>query len=156
MSDPWLNDDVVMACADLAERAGARDFEFGYVHEGVPVEEAGWYAHVNFKGARVIVQDHTSPTNAAFALAQKLLANGLCRCGERVTLTDFNAGCRWRLMGPRWEPGCAVDPIEVNADDRGDLDALKRAIRNQLGVRAPTTGPPVRERKRGKHRMKRK
>lgn len=134
-NDAGLGDDVITACANLAERAGARNFEVGYVHEDVPVEEAGWYAHVTFVGARIIAENHTSPGNAALELAQKLLTNGLCRCGQRVTLTDFAAGCRWRLVGPRWEPSCDTPLIRVTGGDRGNVAAMKQALDQQVAQR---------------------
>ena len=103
MSD-YINDDVVMACAQLIGRSGASGFEIGYLHDDVPVEEAGWYAHAQFQGARITVQDHRSPTGAALALAERLLSGATCRCRRPVTLSDGQDGCRWRLVGNRWEP----------------------------------------------------
>lgn len=121
----------VIACADLAGRAGARSFEIGYVHEGVPVEQAGWYAHAQYRGARITAGDQVGPAEAAMALAEKLLTGAKCRCGRLVALRDheafafFRSGmadgstwtateaaragqCRWRLVGDRWEPSCPV------------------------------------------------
>jgi hypothetical protein len=122
-----MNTDTVEACADLVDRTGARGFEIGYVHEDVPVEEAGWYAHATFQGVRIQAPDHRSPSAAALALAEKLLTGGMCKCGQRVTLTDQRAGCRWRLMGKRWEPGCDAPSVHVDGR-RGDLDAMQRAM----------------------------
>jgi hypothetical protein len=34
----------------MAGRAGAREFEIGYLHDDVPLEDAGWYAHVQYQG----------------------------------------------------------------------------------------------------------
>lgn len=124
----WMHGDAVVACADLVNRCGASDFALGFLHDDVPVEEAAWYAQAMFKGARVIAQDHRAPSAAALALAEKLLAGGQCRCGKAVTLDDAHAGCRWQLMGKRWEPGCSVPSIHMEEGTRGDLDAMRRAM----------------------------
>lgn len=126
-----MNDDVVIACADLVNRTGASGFEIGHVHEDVPVEDAGWYAHATFQGARVQVQDHRSPTAAALALGERLLQDASCRCGRKVTLSDSQPRrCRWRLMGAHWEPGCDAAPVRVESG-RGDLAAMNRAMRRR-------------------------
>lgn len=123
--------DKVVACADLVGRAGARQFEIGFVHEGVPVAEAGWYCHAQYRGARITAEDQAGPAQAAMALARKLLTGAKCRCGKLVALsaggavafrkpqmadgTQWTAAeaaqagqCRWRLVGDRWEPSCPV------------------------------------------------
>lgn len=126
-----INSDVVIACADLVGRAGARDFEIGYVHDDVPVEEAGWYAHASYQGARLQAQDHRSPSAAALALAERILSGGTCRCGRPVALADGQTGaCRWQLLGKRWEPGCDAPSVKV-AGRRGDLDAMHAALREK-------------------------
>jgi hypothetical protein len=107
-----MHGDAVIACADLIGRTGATGFELGYLHDGVPVEEAGWYAHANYRGTRIMTDEHRSPSAAALALAERLLAGGMCRCGQPVTLDDDRPGCRWQLMGKRWEPGCDAEPIQ--------------------------------------------
>jgi hypothetical protein len=68
-----LNEDAVIACADLVARAGASQFEFGHMHDDVPVEEAGWYATAFYRGTRITVDERRSPTEAAMALAERLL-----------------------------------------------------------------------------------
>lgn len=123
--------DAVIACADLVGRAGAKDFEIGYVHEGVPVEDAGWYAVATYQGARVMVDEHRSPTGAAMALAERLLSSATCRCRRPVVLADDRVGCRWRLMGQRWEPGCDVPPVRVEGH-RGDHAAMVAALSQPL------------------------
>lgn len=130
-----LHGDVVVACADLAGRCGARDFEIGHLHDDVPVEEAGWFASVSFKGARINVDEHRSPTAAALALAERLLKGAICRCRKPVTLDDDKPGCRWRLMGKRWEPGCDAPPVHVKGE-RGDHAAMVRAMAQQPANRA--------------------
>lgn len=125
---PYMSEDVVVACVDLVGRAGASGFEIGYLHDDVPVAEAGWYAHASYQGTRVIVEDHRSPSGAALALAERLLAGAICRCREPVTLTDGVAGCRWRLAGKRWEPGCDAPTIEVPGGKRGDYAAMQQAV----------------------------
>jgi hypothetical protein len=129
-----MHGDAVVACADLAERTGANEFKIGFAHKDVPVEDAGWYAQAIFRGARIMVQDHRSPSTAALALAERLLAGVRCQCGRTVTLDD-TSGCRWRLMGQRWEPGCNVKPFSLPAANRGDVGAMQRAVENRAARR---------------------
>ena len=130
----YMNDDIVRACVDLTDRAGASGFEIGYLHDGVPVEEAGWYAYAQYRGTRITVEDHRSPTGAALALAERLLQGAQCRCQQPVTLSDGVEGCRWRLLGARWEPGCDAPPVHI-AGGRGDLGAMQRSM-SEVGNRA--------------------
>lgn len=120
-------EDIVIACMDLAGRSGASGFNIGYLNEDAPAEEAGWYAEVMFKGARIVVGDQRSPTAAALALAERLLRGATCRCRRPVTLSDGQEGCRWRLAGKRWEPGCDVAPVRVSGE-RGDYAAMQTAL----------------------------
>lgn len=122
-----FNEDAVIACADLVGRTGASDFEIGYLHDNVPVEDAGWYAVAKYKGARITAEEHQSPTTAAMALAERLLAGATCRCRRPVSMSDSMPGCRWRLNGRRWEPGCDAESIHVQGE-RGDVEAMQRAL----------------------------
>lgn len=124
-----LDEDAVAAAADLVGRTGATGFEIGYLHDDVPVEQAGWYAHAQYRGGRITVQDQPGPTEAAEALARRLLTGAKCRCGRLVSLSDHGAVayksttmadgtkwtakqaekaglCRWTRRGRRWEMGC--------------------------------------------------
>lgn len=123
-----MDDDAIVACADLVGRTGATAFQIGYLHDDVPVEQAGWFAHAQFRGARISVEDHRGPVEAAEALCRRLLTGAKCRCGRLVALSDEGAiafdghladgsrwtteqaaaagQCRWRRMGPRWVRGC--------------------------------------------------
>lgn len=123
-----LNGDAVTACADLVGRSGATEFKIGWLHDDVPIEEAGWYCHAQYRGARITAADRRSPSEAALALAERLLRGAACRCGQQVTLADSGGGCRWQLQGKRWEPGCDAPSVEVDGH-RGDLPAMNRAMR---------------------------
>lgn len=102
-----LDMDAIIACTDLVGRSGAKDLELGYVHDDVPVDEAGWYATATYRGAKIIVDDQRSQDAACDALARRILDGGHCaHCGQLVTLNDDLPGCRWRRMGARWERGC--------------------------------------------------
>lgn len=125
-----LDEDAVAAAADLVGRSGATGFQIGYLHDDVPPEEAGWYAHAQYKGARLTVEDQAGPTEAADALAHRILKGAKCaHCGGLVTLSDDSAfafarartvdgaewnieqssaagWCRWQRTGKRWEAGC--------------------------------------------------
>lgn len=121
---------AVVACADLAGHAGAREFEIGYTSDTPPHR---WYAHARYQGAQVISAGHDHPEAAADGLAVKLLDGARCtHCGGRVTLpgrapaafggnrrmvdgttwgTEQVAAagpCRWWRDGDRWLRGCAI------------------------------------------------
>jgi len=125
-----LNADVILAAAHLAERAGAKDFYLN--HDGdpdtpdTPAEDVTWWAAVTYQGARIMTDKHPSPSGAALAIAERLLAGATCRCGRPVTLSDDGTGCRWRLEGPRWKPGCNAPPVRITGK-RGDYAAIQAA-----------------------------
>jgi hypothetical protein len=144
----YMNDDIVIACADLVGRCGASGFEIGYLHDDVPVEEAGWYAHASYRGARITVENHRSPASVALALAQRLLSGGTCRCRKPVTLSDDVDGCRWRLMGARWEPGCNAPPVDVSAS-RGDYAAIAQAVAQPMNRAQRRKAERKQQRRRG-------
>lgn len=110
-------------------RSGATGFQIGCLRNDVPAHLAGWYAHAQYRGARIIAENHPGPVEAAEALARKLLTGAKCKCGKLVALSDHGAfaydeagmadgsvwtaqaaaaagQCRWRRNGPRWEGGC--------------------------------------------------
>lgn len=124
-ADQW---DRLIAAVDLIGRAGARGYEGGYLHDDVPIEEAGWWAHAQYAGRHVVVEDQRDPVEATEKLALKLLNGGRCACGKVAsseeagwwahdqTMADgtkwtegqqAQAGvCTWRRVGPKWLPGC--------------------------------------------------
>ncbi|WP_433225501.1 hypothetical protein [Actinomadura formosensis] len=124
-----FDDDALLAAVDLVGRTGATNFQIGYLHDGVPADQAGWYAHAQYRGARITAEDHRHPVEAAEALARRLLDGAKCaHCGGLVALSDDGAMayntrlvdgtrwtveqataaglCHWRRVGPRWERGC--------------------------------------------------
>lgn len=104
-----FDEDALTAACDLVGRSGARQLELGYLHDDVPVEEAGWYATARYRGAKLIVEDHRSPVEAAEALARRILDGGTCaHCHKPVRLDDRLAlgSCRWTRHGARWARGC--------------------------------------------------
>jgi hypothetical protein len=147
-----LNEDAIKACADLVGRMGAREFHIGHVREGVPVDEAGWFAHALFRGGEKIgVDEHLGPTEAADALCERLMTGAQClACKsvvqfrdegavvyEKSTLLDGRrwdaedakrAGlCRWRRIGPKWVRGCEPDGIVAEIEHvvrDGDVDEV--------------------------------
>lgn len=127
-------EDAVIAAVDLAGRAGARDITFGFLHEDRP-DNPGWYLHVTYQGARVMTGEHRTATAAAMDLAERLLTGAACRCGLPVALSDGVEGCRWRLVGQRWEPSCDAPAIRVEGK-HGDHAAMRRAMAATPGNRA--------------------
>lgn len=132
-----INEDAVTACVDLVGRCGASGFEMAWTCPHVPDDEDGhtcpdvtWNASAAFQGARIMVAERHTPTEAAMALAERLLAGAACRCRQPVVLSDGKQGCRWRLMGARWEPGCDAEPLHINGP-RGDHAAMEQALAEQ-------------------------
>jgi hypothetical protein len=124
------HDEVILACAHLVEHAGAKRLDIGYVHDGVPSTEAGWYAIAYYGGARIFVENHASPVDAAMALSVRLLTGAICKCGAAVSLTDSEEGCRWRL-GQRWTSGCEAPPVHTPGA-RGDYEAMRHAYADRM------------------------
>lgn len=104
--------DALDAAINLIGRTGAQAFEIGYLHDDVPIEKAGWYAHAQYQGARVTAEQHPGPVEAAEALARRLLAGGQCaHCKGTITLAEHRGDegpklCRWTRRGARWDRGC--------------------------------------------------
>ena len=122
-----LDEDAVLACADLVGRTGAKEFRIGYLNDDAPNQ---WYARASYKGTRITEQDYRGPSEAADALSRRLLTGAKCtHCGGLVALSGAGAvaygspvmadgsrwtaaeaaaagQCRWRRMGPKWVMGC--------------------------------------------------
>ena len=133
---PQDDEDELLAAVELVGRCGARNFETGYVHDDVPIADAGWYAHAQFKGVRIIEEDHASPIDAVYALAVRLLAGAMCNhCKGLIALTPDGAfafehahlldgtpwnveqvadlpQCHWKRVGQHWVRGCEDQPPE--------------------------------------------
>lgn len=126
-----LDEDALVAAADLVGRTGATGFEVGYLDEDATVAEARWYAHAQFQGARITVEEHPGPVEAAEALARRLMTGARCRCGAVVALSSAGAAffvnarmadgsswpeadaraagtCRWTREGARWVGACGA------------------------------------------------
>lgn len=107
-----MDDDAIVAVADLAGRTGATEFKIGYLHEDVPADQAGWYAQTQYQGARIVVGDQPGPVEAADALSRRLLSGGaLCRCNKIVTLgngRDPRKYCKWTREGAKWLGTCGA------------------------------------------------
>lgn len=124
-----MDEDALMAAVDLVRRTGAAGIEIGYLHDDVPVEEAAWYAHAQYRGTRIICENQRSPVDAAEGLARQLLTGAKCmHCGRLVTLdlagayahdavlldgTSWSAAqqvaagvCYWHRDGRVWRRGC--------------------------------------------------
>lgn len=130
-----MDQDALVAAADLIGRSGASGFTVGYLDDDVPIENARWYAHAQYRGARLQVENQAGPVEAAEALARRVLETGMCNhCRQPVRLTDDEPGCRWTRMGQRWVRGCEEASEEKVVDLLGALeDSVRRAkeARNQ-------------------------
>ncbi len=107
--EPAVDEDALLAAVDLVGRSGGTDFEVGYLHDNVPVEKAAWYAHAQYRGARITAENHPGPVEAAEALARQVLKGAQCtHCKRTVSLggTGTKVICRWRREGRKWIRGC--------------------------------------------------
>jgi hypothetical protein len=122
-----LDEDAVVAGADLVGRTGATHFQVGYVNDDPPHL---WYAQAQYRGARITEENHPGPVEAVEALARRLLTGGKCvNCGKLIALSGSGAfaytspvmadgstwtaeeaaaagQCRWTRMGRRWGSAC--------------------------------------------------
>lgn len=143
---PPLDTDVLLACVDLIGRAGAKNFEIGYLNDAddpaYATHGAQWWAKAQYQGHRISVDGFALPDTAAEALARKVLKGAKCRCGRLVRLAGAHAAfahldaemadgtrwtadeakragqCEWRRIGPKWEPSCDAPPIRLNRAQR--------------------------------------
>lgn len=149
-------DDRLFAAIDLVGRTGAKHFEFGYLHDDVPFNEADWWATALYKGTKITVEHHTDPGAAAEALAERILTGGMCNhCKKLVSLTDDGAfaffsatladgsewiaemaaergQCQWRRVGRTWVRGCDGEaPLHATASplNRAQRRAQQRRFR---------------------------
>jgi hypothetical protein len=158
MSAPF-DEDALIACVELVGRTGATKFEIGYLNdEDDPCfakHGAQWWAHAEYRGQRIISEDHPGPVEAADGLARKLLTGAKCKCGALVSLSDdgavFTSGrmvdgstwtaeeaeaagqCRWSRHGRHWRRGC--EP-EVDVDTTPHLDRAERRRRARADSKA--------------------
>lgn len=129
-----FTEDVVVACFDLAGRAGAAECSLEWTCPHTPgepddhtCERVTWEATARYQGARITKHGYATPSEAAFALAERLLRGATCRCTKPVALADGKPGCRWRLVGQKWEPSCDAPPLSVPGKP-GDYGALQAAL----------------------------
>lgn len=126
MTDP-MHLDMVIACADLVGRAGAIEFQIGYA--GTEARPR-WWAHAQYRGGRLMAQDHETPEAAAYALSRRVLRGATCRCGKPVAMRQGHPNtCLWRLVGQAWVPGCDAPSVEIREGQRGDIVALTQAMK---------------------------
>lgn len=105
-----------MEAIDMAGRSGAKGLEMGYTNDGVPWEEAGWYAKAEFKSGTLVVDDQTDPLEAIEKLAARIQDKARCRwCSRLISWGPWvgNTRCAWSKVDGRWQPGCRTDNPET-------------------------------------------
>lgn len=113
-----MPDDVdtlaVMAHADLVGRTGATELQIGYLHDGVPTEQADWWATARYRGAKVTVEHHIGPVEAVEALARRLLTGGRCTaCNETIELAGSDDSATPQVPEPREpQPPVHRNPVQ--------------------------------------------
>jgi len=125
---PDMDTDAFDAGIELIGRAGAKAFEVGYVHENVPVEDAGWYAMAQWNGVKIMVDKRTGPVEAIEALARKVLNGSVCtHCGQPISLSGDREGiCRWTRRGDSWVRGCVETFAEHDRSQQRVMATLAR------------------------------
>lgn len=102
--------DRLAAAVEVIGRAAANDLELGWTSDDGP-HPGEWYATARWRGAKVIVEDHHGPDDAAEALAFRILEGGQCvHCGRLIAVPGYtyaqHAPCRWTRQGAHWIRGC--------------------------------------------------
>lgn len=127
---PEFDQDALNAALDLVGRTGAKQIEIGWLHDDVPVEKMGWYAHAQYHGLRLTAES-VGPVEAVETLARRLLDGGTCAyCGLTVSLGDYpGRRCRWTRQGAAWVRGCEATHPERN---QKIVDEARRTLRGDL------------------------
>ena len=149
------------AAVALIGHTGARELEYGYLHDHVPIRQAGWWASATYRGAKISVEDQLGPLPALEALAVRLLTGARCQwCQGLVALSSAGAiaypgaamadgsrtpeteeeiaalgQCLWRLSGARWEPGCLHG--QSTAPEAPQDRAARRRLRREYESTRP-------------------
>lgn len=121
-------EDEIRAAVDLVRRTGARGLDLGYL-DGILPGRVHWYAHAQYAGTRITVENHRGPVEALEALARRMLTGARCtHCGGLIALTEHGAiaypgamldgttwteeqlraapQCHYHRVGARWVRGC--------------------------------------------------
>lgn len=114
MNRDQLNEPVLLAAIEVLGRANAQEFEVGYLDDTDDWRDARWWATVRWRGTRVTVENHRGPSEAADALARRILNGGTCtHCGKTIRLTTSRPKgsarkklCAWRRVDHLWVRGC--------------------------------------------------
>lgn len=132
ITGPQFDQDALDAGLDLIGRSGAKQIEIGWLHDGVPVAQMGWYAHAQYHGTRITAES-CGPVEAVEALARRLLAGGTCTfCGLKVALSDHpGKWCRWTRQGAAWVRGCEATHAERN---QAIVDEARQTLRGDLNA----------------------
>lgn len=142
MTENTLDEEALVAAVDLVGRTGATDVTFGWLND--PGEHAyerrgpQCYAHAQYRGARVTVEDFPDLVAVVEALADRLMRGAKCAwCGNAIVLPGvpddvvgvrFNDGsklgvCRWERTGARWDRTCTASERVIDINDREKVGA---------------------------------
>lgn len=138
-------EDAAKAIADLCHRSGARQLEIGWLYDEDDVEYATrgacWWAKAQYRGARIIAEDHDNPASAADHLAAQILDGGRCQFCQHATqaaatalgeLVPARGGpCLWRRDGDTWVAGCGAQPSSSHGMNRARRRAAEKKERRR-------------------------
>lgn len=124
---------VVRACANLAERSGAKSFQIA--HTDPAADPVTWSATATYPNHQLTEAGYEDPIGASMALSHRILTGAKCKCGGLVALSVVGAfappatatmfdgsdplalrdadQCLWVLEGERWESGCNAPPLTI-------------------------------------------
>lgn len=107
--NPLPDDDVTTAALELVGRTGAAELEVGWLDDRPAATR--WWAHAQYRGARITVEGQPGPGEALQALATRLLHGGQCTsCHKLIAMSDDPVPIPARMLD-----GAAVDPDQIRA-----------------------------------------
>jgi len=172
--------DRLDAATELIGRTGARNIQFGYLHDDVPVCDAAWYATASYEGTRIICENKSHPIEAIEGLATRLLTGAQCqKCKRLITLNPMGAYaadsrlldgtkwsaeeqaaaglCLWVRIGRQWV-GCDDERNERRDDDSVDsmVQKLAEFVSEYMEKTSANRGKKTKARRGNTRRVKRK
>lgn len=103
-----FDEQALFASVNLIGRSGAKEFQFGWLDDDVPIEEARWWAKARWGGEILTEENHVGPVEAADALARRVMDGGMCvHCQRKISLGQAQPDvCVWHREDDQWVRGC--------------------------------------------------
>jgi hypothetical protein len=114
---PTFASDLVTALRGLCKDIGVTGLTMSYrgSSEGA-ADTPEWCCEAVLSGETILIGERHSPSEAALAMAERLLRNAECAmCNRRVALMPGphlpEPYCAWKLIGTEWTPGCQIEHL---------------------------------------------